>query len=125
MLTASHQKTNASFQRRPPPPRKFSLCGTVEDPNLIRDFCRRRDGTARILDLRNDEHRIVSQLTVGLMALHNKFFDDFMATSTITRRSKRRKAAFAFAKDETIKAWQSVVLTDMLPTLVDVRPSSP
>ena len=71
---------------------------------LYRDFVR-NPTKATLLDQRNDEHRIVSQFTVALMTLHNKFIDG--------------GAKFKKAKELTIKEWQAMVITDLLPALVD------
>jgi len=74
-----------------------------------RDFARDADGVALIPDLRNDEHRIVSQLTVAFMTLHNKIYDTLPGNGQKFERAKR----------DTIKTWQSVVINDLLPNLLD------
>ena len=71
-----------------------------------RDYERDASGVAQICDPRNDEHRILSQITVAWMTLHNKFVDDLGLT-------------FEEARDATIREWQAVVLSDMLPNLLD------
>jgi len=84
--------------------KRFVLSPTPAN-GLTRDFARRADGTAILLDKRNDEHRIVSQMTVAFMALHNKFVDCALN--------------FAEANAKTIREWQGVVLFDLLPNLLD------
>lgn len=71
-----------------------------------RDYDRHGNGEAKICDPRNDEHRIVSQLTVAWMTLHNEFVTDLGYD-------------FDDAREATIKEWQAVVLTDLLPALLD------
>lgn len=71
-----------------------------------RDFDRHGAGEAKVCDPRNDEHRIVSQLAVAWMTLHNKFVDDLGYD-------------FDDAREATVKEWQAVVLTDLLPALLD------
>jgi len=76
-----------------------------------RDFARDEStGEALIPDGRNDEHRIVSQLAVAFMTLHNKFCDELPGGS---------KNMFLKAQRETVRTWQSVILTDLLPNLLD------
>jgi len=83
---------------------KFNIRRTPSS-GLPRDFNRDSTGSAVTLDQRNDQNRIVSQLTVALMALHNKLVDDGMS--------------FEEARNHTIREWQAVVLHDMLPKLLD------
>jgi len=83
---------------------KFSI-GETQSGAFARDFVRDSAGAAITLDQRNDQNRIVSQLMVALMTLHNKFVDDGMA--------------FEKARDQTIREWLAVVLHDMLPNLLD------
>lgn len=91
---------------------KFLIGDTVpvdpNDPNFVplpRDFPRNDDGTAIIADPRNDNNQVLSQMCVVFMLLHNKFFDELKD--------------FDAAKLETIKHWQSVIQTELLPNFVD------
>ena len=99
------------------PPETLQGCS----PNLIGDkfILSNRDyerdsgsGAALICDPRNDEHRILSQLTVAWMTRHNKFIDDNPTWD------------FDAAKEATIKEYQAVVLGEMLPYLLDPTVSS-
>lgn len=74
-----------------------------------RDFERSSSGEALICDPRNDEHRIMSQITVAFMTLHNMFVDEGLT--------------FAQARDAVILEWQAIVLDDLLPNLVDTSVS--
>lgn len=78
-----------------------------------RDFSRQGNGQPQVADGRNDNHRILSQLTVAFMKLHNKF-----AQIQLDEHGDDGRA-FDAAKRETIQTYQSVVLTDMLPKYID------
>ena len=82
---------------------KFNISQTPG--GLQRDFPRDSAGAAITLDQRNDQNRILSQFTVSLMTLHNAFVDEGMP--------------FEEARRQTISEWQAVVLSDMLPSLLD------
>ena len=99
---------NSGQPSLPSPDGKFPVNG--------RDFVRQANGEADIMDLRNDEHRIISQLTVAFMTLHNMFVD----ACTSGKNAAQVRRCFLKARQETIQVWQSVILTDLLPNLVDV-----
>jgi len=72
--------------------------GTIDVP---RDTC----GTALLPDKRNDENQMVNQVHQLLMRLHNKFINS--------------GKDFATAHRETVFTWQSIVMHDYLPKIVD------
>jgi hypothetical protein len=69
------------------------------------DYVRGASGRAMIPDNRNDENQIVAQIQILLQRLHNTFIDGGMT--------------FDAAKMETLFNWQSVVINDYLPKVVD------
>jgi hypothetical protein len=71
------------------------------NPNGVRDLPRNPDGSAILVEGRNDENEIISQIHVAFLMFHNA-----------------RIAAgesYATARKQTIDAYQSVVLRDYLP----------
>ncbi|HVY16082.1 MAG TPA: peroxidase family protein [Rhodopila sp.] len=74
--------------------------GTIDVP---RDPC----GTALLPDKRNDENQMVNQVHQLLMRLHNKFINQGFD--------------FEKAHRETVFTWQSIVLNDYLPKIVDAN----
>lgn len=83
-----------------------------------RDFDRHSDGRADICDPRNDNHRILSQITVAWMTLHNYFVQEFALEKEMGLIDEDA-SLFELARQATIREWQAVVLTDLMPNLLD------
>lgn len=81
---------------------KFDLVPIGDGFDYVRDPMTLK---AMIPDNRNDENEILAQIQILLMRLHNTFID---AGKT-----------FGDAKTEVLFNWQSVVLNDYLPNIVD------
>lgn len=81
-----------------------------------RDYERTSNGEAKIPDGRNDEHVILSQLTVAFMRLHNLYVGDFVrgAGSVVDPND-----AFQFGRRHTVRAYQSMIIDELLPALCD------
>lgn len=95
---------------------KISTTGsTGARPNVYRDFPRDEDQQPIIADARNDDNQILSQFAVTLMMLHNKFYDDIDDFPISLDPSLH----FELAKKETILTWQSIILTNFLPNVLD------
>lgn len=82
--------------------------------DLVRDFelpqndpRRQEDGGGIISDKRNDENQMILQVHLLLMRVHNRLAKDF---PELTRDELRI---------ETILTWQSVLLSDHLPQILD------
>lgn len=71
------------------------------NPNGVVDLPRNADGSAILVEGRNDENEIISQIHTTFLLLHNKFIDQGMT--------------FAAAQRKTILLYQAIVLTDILP----------
>jgi hypothetical protein len=78
----------------------------VQNPsaNGVRDLPRNPDGSAILVEGRNDENEIISQLHTAVLLFHNRLVD--------------RGLPFALARQVTIWAYQTVVLRDLLPRIV-------
>lgn len=79
-----------------------------DDKFLIddRDFRRQPiSGRGYVSDARNDDNRIISQLTVAWHKLHNDFIDQGLS--------------YDEARGNVTQEWQAVVLYDLLPAFVD------
>ena len=78
----------------------------VQEPNVngVRDLPRRADGSAVLVEGRNDENEVISQIHVAFLKFHNRLVDQGMT--------------FAQAQRVTINYYQWVVLHDLLPHFV-------
>lgn len=78
----------------------------VQESNLngVRDLPRRADGSAILVEGRNDENEIISQVHVAVLEFHNRLVD--------------RGLPFPIARQLTVWAYQTVVLRDFLPRIV-------
>lgn len=81
---------------------KFVI-GTATD-GVSSDLPRNADGSAILVEPRNDENLIVSQIHLSFLKLHNSLVDDGMS--------------FDKAQQTVIGAYQYVVLNDYLPQIV-------
>jgi hypothetical protein len=83
----------------------------VQDPNEngVRDLPRRADGSAILVEPRNDENEIISQIHVAFLMLHNKFIDGGMG--------------FDRARAAVLRMYHRVIRDDFLPhTLGPFKP---
>lgn len=71
------------------------------NPNGVVDLPRNPDGSAILVEGRNDENQIISQIHEAFLLLHNTFID--------------KGASFKEAQDATILRYQRIVLGDILP----------
>jgi hypothetical protein len=78
----------------------------VQEPNAngVRDLPRNPDGTAILVESRNDENEIISQLHVAFLKFHNALVDSGLT--------------FEQARQTTIQYYQWVVLHEFLPHIV-------
>jgi hypothetical protein len=74
------------------------------NPNGVRDLPRNRDGSAILVESRNDENEIISQLHTAFLAYHNKLIDSGLT--------------FAKAQATVIADYQHIVLTEYLPAVL-------
>lgn len=74
------------------------------NPNGVIDLPRNPDGSAILVEGRNDENEVLSQIHVSWLLLHNKFIDQGMK--------------FEDAQRAVILRYQSIVLGDVLPHFV-------
>lgn len=82
---------------------KFNL---VQDSDGVCDLPRNENGFPVIADLRNDENQLILQVHLLIMRTHNKLVNDF-------------KLNLNDAYIETLFNWQSVVLNDYLPRIIE------
>ena len=73
------------------------------------DLLRNSEGVAMIGDFRNDENRIVSQIQLGMIGVHNKFCDEIAAQHTLSGGE-----LFEEARKQTTWHYQWVVIHDFL-----------
>jgi Animal haem peroxidase len=73
--------------------------------NGVIDLPRRADGSAIIVELRNDENQILSQLHVAMLCFHNNLVDALGIKN------------FAKAQKTVIQYYQYAILHDFMPTL--------
>jgi Animal haem peroxidase len=71
------------------------------NPNGVIDLPRNPDGSAILVEQRNDENEIISQIHTAFLLLHNSFIDQGMS--------------FADAQRRTILLYQTIVLRELLP----------
>lgn len=71
------------------------------NPNGVIDLPRNGDGSAILVEGRNDENQILSQIHATFLLLHNKFIDQGMS--------------FEAARSATIVRYQRIVMDDILP----------
>lgn len=78
----------------------------VQETNVngVRDLARNPDGSAILVEHRNDENEIISQLHLAILKLHNRFVDD--------------GADFNEARRMVVDNYQWVVVHDYLPHVV-------
>jgi Animal haem peroxidase len=74
------------------------------NPNGVRDIPRNPDGSAILVEPRNDENEIISQIHTAVLLFHNRLVDQGMP--------------FALARLTTIHYYQWIVLHEFLPTIV-------
>jgi len=74
------------------------------NPNGVIDLPRNADGSAILVEGRNDENEIISQIHVAFLLLHNKFIDQGMS--------------FADARHAVLVRYQSIILDEVLPHFV-------
>jgi len=74
------------------------------NPNGVIDLPRNPDGSAILVEGRNDENEIISQIHTAFLLLHNSFIDQGMSFSDAQRR--------------TILLYQTIVLRELLPHFV-------
>lgn len=74
------------------------------NPNGVIDLPRNPDGSAILVEGRNDENRILSQIHVAWLLTHNKFVDSGLS--------------YADARARTIASYQHLVLEQFLPHIV-------
>jgi len=74
------------------------------NPNGVRDVPRNADGTAILVEHRNDENQIISQVHTAFLKFHNAVVDQF-------------GLGFADAQALVIKYYQWIVLNDFLPKI--------
>jgi len=76
----------------------------TNSPTGAFDLSRNANGTANLVEPRDDENQIISQISASLVAFYNDFVDQGMG--------------YAQARQLTENYWQEVVLTDVLPAYV-------
>ena len=74
------------------------------NPNGVRDLPRNPDGSAILVEGRNDENEIISQIHTAFLLFHNKLID--------------RGYDFGYAQRTTINYYRWIVLRDFLPHIV-------
>jgi hypothetical protein len=74
------------------------------NPNGVRDLPRNPDGTAILVEHRNDENEVISQIHTAFLLFHNRLVDEGMP--------------FAEARLTTIAYYQWIVLHEFLPAIV-------
>lgn len=74
------------------------------NPNGVIDLPRNPDGSAILVEARNDENEIISQIHAAFLLLHNKFIDQGMD--------------FDEARQALIVRYQSIILNEVLPHFV-------
>lgn len=74
----------------------------------------RHKGVALIGDFRNDENRIVSQIQLGMIKVHNAFVDDLYKKHEELRDRKNHKELFERARQLTTWHYQWAVVHDFL-----------
>jgi hypothetical protein len=77
---------------------------TVTGNGGVFDLSRNADGTANLVEPRDDENQILSQIAASLVAFYNHFVNQGMN--------------YAQARQMTENYWQEIVLTDVLPAYV-------
>jgi Animal haem peroxidase len=77
----------------------------VQDPNSngVRDLPRNPDGTAILVEHRNDENEVISQIHTAFLMFHNRLVD--------------RGMSFSLARLTTISYYQWIVLHEFLPAI--------
>ena len=79
------------------------LIGTASD-GVSPDLPRNADGSAILVEARNDENLLISQIHLSFLRLHNALVDDGMS--------------FDNAQETVVDAYRHVVLNDYLPQIV-------
>jgi hypothetical protein len=74
------------------------------NPNGVRDLPRNPDGSAILVEHRNDENEVLSQIQTAFLLFHNRLIDEGMP--------------FALAQLTTIHYYQWIVLHEFLPAIV-------
>lgn len=74
------------------------------NPNGVVDLPRNPDGSAILVEARNDENEVISQIHESFLLLHNTFID--------------KGATFQEARQQTILRYQRIVMDDVLPHFV-------
>lgn len=74
------------------------------NPNGVIDLPRNPDGSAILVEQRNDENEVISQIHTAFLLLHNSFIDQGMS--------------FAEAQRRTILLYQTIVYRELLPHFV-------
>lgn len=74
------------------------------NPNGVRDLPRRADGSAILVEGRNDENQLVSQVHVAFIAFYNRLIDQ----GYTYKKARRLETQY----------WQWIVLHDLLPHLI-------
>jgi hypothetical protein len=82
-------------------------------PDGVIDVPRDKCNTALLPDKRNDENQMINQVHQLLMRLHNKFINVKFKSETDPDK------AFELARRETVYTWQSIVMNDYLPKIMD------
>jgi hypothetical protein len=74
------------------------------NPNGVRDLPRNPDGSAILVEHRNDENEVLSQIHTAFLLFHNRLVDEGMP--------------YALARLTTIRYYQWIVLHEFLPAIV-------
>jgi hypothetical protein len=74
------------------------------NPNGVVDLPRNPDGSAILVEHRNDENEVISQIHESFLLLHNSFIN--------------QGDSFQDAHDKTVERYQRIVLDDVLPHFV-------
>lgn len=74
------------------------------NPNGVRDLPRNEDGSAILVEHRNDENEIISQIHVAFLKLHNHFID--------------QGDSFEQAQQHVLSLYHSAIATDFLPHIL-------
>ena len=81
------------------------------------DLYRAADGSAFIFDPRNDENQLILHIHLLVMRLHNKILKAIYAAHPGISVA----AAFQQARQEVVATWQSVLLHDYLPRVIQAE----
>jgi hypothetical protein len=86
------------------------------------DVCRDETDAAFIFDPRNDENQLVLQVHLLIMRLHNAIIDNTPLLNQLLDRAGNPEgvqARIEVVRREVVATWQSVLLNDYLPKIVD------